>query len=415
MSLKEKYAAALKLGEELKVKGGDVKEEGGKLIIKGTAEYGFDRDQIWNAIKKQSGWESEIVADIKVEKATPYGYWVVKSGETLSKIAKNIYERRERVHEDLRGEQGPAEGPQHDQGGAEARPAPTSRPSLRRTRGTAAAARAVPLRFPAAPASDRLAAMTSANGHRELWLVRHGETPASKGRTLAGWADVPLTAHGEEQASALRPAAGRGAVRRRVVLGPAPGGLHGAPRLGRAPPGRAPARDELRRARGAALGDARPGAPGGPGPLRGLRRAGGRDLRRPALAGPLLRGRARPRAPRSSSPTAGSCACCPGRSARTTSCRPGRCWSWTGTLGGSSRAGTARARPAGAFRDGRARRRGDEATELPGLRDGGGAAALVGPGHGSGGGAGRARSPSPRSSSTRPRSRTCRSGWRRAS
>ena len=91
MSLKEKYAAALKLGEELQVKGGDVKEEGGKLIIKGTAEYGFDRDQIWNAIKKQSGWESEIVADIKVEKATPYGYWVVKSGETLSKIAKNIY------------------------------------------------------------------------------------------------------------------------------------------------------------------------------------------------------------------------------------------------------------------------------------------------------------------------------------
>jgi probable phosphoglycerate mutase len=45
--------------------------------------------------------------------------------------------------------------------------------------------------------------MTAAN--RELWLVRHGETPASKGRTLAGWADVPLTAHGEEQAAALRP------------------------------------------------------------------------------------------------------------------------------------------------------------------------------------------------------------------
>jgi probable phosphoglycerate mutase len=47
--------------------------------------------------------------------------------------------------------------------------------------------------------------MTSADGHRELWLVRHGETPASKGRTLAGWADVPLTAHGKEQATALRP------------------------------------------------------------------------------------------------------------------------------------------------------------------------------------------------------------------
>jgi LysM repeat protein len=91
MSLKEKYAAALKLGEELNVKGGDVKEEGGKLVIKGTAEYGFDRDRIWNLIKKQAGWETEILADIKVEKTDPYGYWVVKSGETLSKIAKNIY------------------------------------------------------------------------------------------------------------------------------------------------------------------------------------------------------------------------------------------------------------------------------------------------------------------------------------
>jgi probable phosphoglycerate mutase len=45
----------------------------------------------------------------------------------------------------------------------------------------------------------------SANHHRELWLVRHGETPASRGRTLAGWANVPLTERGEEQAAALRP------------------------------------------------------------------------------------------------------------------------------------------------------------------------------------------------------------------
>ncbi|HVO09642.1 MAG TPA: histidine phosphatase family protein [Vicinamibacteria bacterium] len=48
--------------------------------------------------------------------------------------------------------------------------------------------------------------MTSWSGHRELWLVRHGETPASRSRRLAGWEDVPLTEHGEEQARALRPA-----------------------------------------------------------------------------------------------------------------------------------------------------------------------------------------------------------------
>jgi 2,3-bisphosphoglycerate-dependent phosphoglycerate mutase len=39
----------------------------------------------------------------------------------------------------------------------------------------------------------------------ELWLVRHGETPASAGQTLAGWSDVPLTTRGEAEAAALRP------------------------------------------------------------------------------------------------------------------------------------------------------------------------------------------------------------------
>src|SRR5512138_3771528 len=47
--------------------------------------------------------------------------------------------------------------------------------------------------------------MTHGNGHRELWLVRHGQTPASLARTLAGWEDVPLTKEGEAQAAALQP------------------------------------------------------------------------------------------------------------------------------------------------------------------------------------------------------------------
>ncbi len=40
----------------------------------------------------------------------------------------------------------------------------------------------------------------------EIWLVRHGETPASRDGVLAGWADVPLTPRGVEQAEAVRPA-----------------------------------------------------------------------------------------------------------------------------------------------------------------------------------------------------------------
>jgi len=45
----------------------------------------------------------------------------------------------------------------------------------------------------------------TATASRELWLVRHGETPASRDRRLAGWTNVPLTEEGERQALALRP------------------------------------------------------------------------------------------------------------------------------------------------------------------------------------------------------------------
>ena len=91
MSLKEKYADVLKLGEELKVKDGDVSEKDGKLIVKGTAEYQYDKDLLWDAIKKHSDWESDLVADVKVEKTDIFGYHVVKSGDSLSKVAKSAY------------------------------------------------------------------------------------------------------------------------------------------------------------------------------------------------------------------------------------------------------------------------------------------------------------------------------------
>ncbi len=47
--------------------------------------------------------------------------------------------------------------------------------------------------------------MDTRTPRRELWLVRHGQTPASFARKLAGWEDVPLTPVGEAQAAALRP------------------------------------------------------------------------------------------------------------------------------------------------------------------------------------------------------------------
>jgi len=89
--LKDKYKDLLDLGVRLQVKNGDVKEEGGKLHIKGTAIYQHDKDQLWDKIKSYSGWENEIAADIKVEKTDIYGIYTVKAGDTLSKIAKGHF------------------------------------------------------------------------------------------------------------------------------------------------------------------------------------------------------------------------------------------------------------------------------------------------------------------------------------
>ncbi len=89
--LKEKYNDVLELGKQLDVKNGDVKEEGGKLHVKGTTTYALDKDLLWDKIKTHSNWENEIVADIKVEKTDIYGVYTVKSGDTLSKIAKQLF------------------------------------------------------------------------------------------------------------------------------------------------------------------------------------------------------------------------------------------------------------------------------------------------------------------------------------
>lgn len=92
MSVKAKYQAVLNLGEQLKIKDGDVKEEASILKIKGQAATQYEKNLLWDKIKELGGENpSDIKANITVADESVYHRHTVKSGESLSKIAKKYY------------------------------------------------------------------------------------------------------------------------------------------------------------------------------------------------------------------------------------------------------------------------------------------------------------------------------------
>jgi nucleoid-associated protein YgaU len=89
---KAKYQNVLELGEKLNIKDGDVRENNGVLEVRGTAKTPYEKNLLWDEIKKAGGDNpSDIMADIKVEDESVYAYHTVNSGESLSKIAKHYY------------------------------------------------------------------------------------------------------------------------------------------------------------------------------------------------------------------------------------------------------------------------------------------------------------------------------------
>jgi nucleoid-associated protein YgaU len=90
MALGDKYADVLSLSQELGVKDGNWKEEGGKIKLWGKTEYQLDANRLWDKIKEHPGWENEVVADLQATRTDVYGYHTVKSGDTLSGIAKKL-------------------------------------------------------------------------------------------------------------------------------------------------------------------------------------------------------------------------------------------------------------------------------------------------------------------------------------
>lgn len=89
--LVEKYKDLIKFGDALGLKEEYVKEEDGKLKIKGTVPYQLEKDRFWDKVKTFSEWKNEVSADIRVDNKEIYGSYEVKSGDSLSKIAKEFY------------------------------------------------------------------------------------------------------------------------------------------------------------------------------------------------------------------------------------------------------------------------------------------------------------------------------------
>lgn len=90
--VKQKYQSVLDLGEKLNVANGDVKENNGKLEIYGTTDTQYEKDLLWDEIKRVGGENpTDLMADIKVADESVYAKHEVKKGESLSLIAKKYY------------------------------------------------------------------------------------------------------------------------------------------------------------------------------------------------------------------------------------------------------------------------------------------------------------------------------------
>jgi nucleoid-associated protein YgaU len=94
MGLRDKYAYAIQTAKDFHMQG-SADERDGKLHFHGTVNTQEEANKIWDAIKTIPSWPDEIAADIKATGASAAApqanrTYTVKSGDTLSKIAKDM-------------------------------------------------------------------------------------------------------------------------------------------------------------------------------------------------------------------------------------------------------------------------------------------------------------------------------------
>jgi nucleoid-associated protein YgaU len=91
MNLRDKYNHAIQTAKGFRMDGSAEQRED-KLYFNGMVKSQDEANKIWDAIKTVPDWRNDIVADIKVDPnaaaSSSGSTYTVKSGDTLSKIAK---------------------------------------------------------------------------------------------------------------------------------------------------------------------------------------------------------------------------------------------------------------------------------------------------------------------------------------
>jgi nucleoid-associated protein YgaU len=89
MNLRDKYNHAIQTAKGYRMEG-SAQERDGKLYFTGMVKNQDEVNKIWDAIKTVPDWRNDVIAEIKIDPNAKQAQttYTVKSGDTLSKIAK---------------------------------------------------------------------------------------------------------------------------------------------------------------------------------------------------------------------------------------------------------------------------------------------------------------------------------------